>query len=125
MARANRLRRNRHLKRRLLACAEHFNRSYKKGLAYMQEIKLLPEPLEAKAVARFLKFAPMLARARTTVVSTARTKHVYWYTRRHGSNAAVFSLGSLAFCVREKINRVKHTNHEWTCTVGRSFLRVG
>lgn len=60
VARATHLRRNRHLKRRLLACAEHFNRSYKKGLAYMQEIKLLPEPLEPKAVARFLKFAPNL-----------------------------------------------------------------
>jgi brefeldin A-resistance guanine nucleotide exchange factor 1 len=58
--RADGLRRNRHLKRRLLACAEHFNRSYKKGLAYMQEIKLLPDPLEPKAVARFLKFAPQL-----------------------------------------------------------------
>jgi len=60
VVRANHLRRNRHLKRRLLACADHFNRSYKKGLAYMQEMKLLPEPLEANAVARFLKFTPLL-----------------------------------------------------------------
>ena len=60
VARAKALRRNRRVKRRLLACADHFNRSHKKGLAYMQEIKLLPDPLEAAAVARFLKHAPRL-----------------------------------------------------------------
>ena len=60
VARARALRRNRRVKRRLLMCADHFNRSHKKGLAYMQEIKLLPDPLEAAAVARFLKHAPRL-----------------------------------------------------------------
>ena len=58
--RAHRLRRNRDVKRRLISCAEHFNKSPKKGLAYMQEIGLLPEPLEANAVARFFKHAPGL-----------------------------------------------------------------
>ena len=44
-SRARALRRSRRVKRRLLMCADHFNRSHKKGLAYMQEIKLLPDPL--------------------------------------------------------------------------------
>jgi brefeldin A-resistance guanine nucleotide exchange factor 1 len=52
--------RTKYFKRRLLSAAEHFNRSYKKGLAFMQEIKLLADPLEPAAVARFLKFAPAL-----------------------------------------------------------------
>lgn len=54
------LARMKYFKRRLLSAAEHFNRSYKKGLAYMQEIKLLPDPLEPVGVAKFLKFAPGL-----------------------------------------------------------------
>ena len=58
--RAHRLRRNRDVKRRLISCAEHFNKSPKKGLAYMQEIGLLPDPLEANTVARFFKHAPGL-----------------------------------------------------------------
>lgn len=58
--RAHRLRRNRDVKRRLISCAEHFNKSPKKGLAYMQEIGLLPDPLKANAVARFFKHAPGL-----------------------------------------------------------------
>ena len=60
LKRATALRRARHLKRRLLTCAEHFNRSMKKGLAYTQEIKLLPDPLEPTAVARFLRYTPGL-----------------------------------------------------------------
>ena len=59
-ARFEALARIKYFKCRLLGAAEHFNRSYKKGLAFMQEIKLLPDPLEPKAVARFLKYAPAL-----------------------------------------------------------------
>ena len=58
--RAHRLRRNRDVKRRLISCAEHFNKSPKKGLAYMQEIGLLPDPLDASTVAKFFKHAPGL-----------------------------------------------------------------
>ena len=59
-ARFNALAKTKHFKRRLLNAAEHFNRSYKKGLAFMQENKLLPDPLEPVAVAKFLKYAPGL-----------------------------------------------------------------
>ena len=59
-ARFEALARIKYFKCRLLGAAEHFNRSYKKGLAFMQEIKLLPDPLEPRAVARFLKYAPAL-----------------------------------------------------------------
>ena len=59
-ARFEALARIKYFKCRLLGAAEHFNRSYKKGLAFMQEIKLLPDPLEPAAVARFLKYAPAL-----------------------------------------------------------------
>jgi len=54
------LARTKYFKHRLLSAAEHFNRSYKKGLTFMQEIKLLPDPLEPAAVAKFLKLAPGL-----------------------------------------------------------------
>ena len=58
--RASFLRRNRYLKRRLLACAENFNLKPKKGLAYMQELGLLSDPLNPEEVAQFLKHAPGL-----------------------------------------------------------------
>tara|TARA_B110001469_G_C9614891_1_gene306040 strand:+ start:17 stop:907 length:891 start_codon:yes stop_codon:yes gene_type:complete len=61
--RARFLRRNRHLKRRLLACADHFNAKPKKGLAYMQDIGVLTAPLCATQVAAFLKHAPGLDKA--------------------------------------------------------------
>jgi brefeldin A-resistance guanine nucleotide exchange factor 1 len=60
IARARGLRKSRALKRRLVVAAEHFNRSPKKGIPYMQEYGLLPENLTAKAVAKFLKLAPGL-----------------------------------------------------------------
>jgi len=60
LARFEALARIKYFKCRLLGAAEHFNRSYKKGLAFMQEIKLLPDPLEPRAAARFLKYAPAL-----------------------------------------------------------------
>lgn len=59
-ARFEALAKTKYYKRRLLSAAEHFNRSYKKGFAFMQEIKLLPDPLEPLAVAKFLKYAPAL-----------------------------------------------------------------
>ena len=54
------MRKSRALKRRLVVAAEHFNRSPKKGIPYMQEYGLLPENLTSKAVAKFLKLAPGL-----------------------------------------------------------------
>ena len=59
-ARAAVLRRNRYLKRRLLACADHFNAKPKKGLAYMAEIGVLADPPDPAAVADFLRHAPGL-----------------------------------------------------------------
>ena len=59
-ARAAVLRRNRYLKRRLLACADHFNAKPKKGLAYMAEIGVLLDPPDPAAVADFLRHAPGL-----------------------------------------------------------------
>ena len=58
--RAEALRGVRHLKRRLAVCAEHFNASPKKGLAYAQEVGALPDPLDPAATARFLRRAPRL-----------------------------------------------------------------
>ena len=59
-ARAAVLRRNRYLKRRLLACADHFNAKPKKGLAYMADIGVLADPPDPAAVAAFLRHAPGL-----------------------------------------------------------------
>uniref|UniRef100_A0A061R742 Arf guanine-nucleotide exchange factor gnom-like isoform x1 n=1 Tax=Tetraselmis sp. GSL018 TaxID=582737 RepID=A0A061R742_9CHLO len=49
-----------HLKGRLKIAADHFNRDPKKGFQFLQAIKLLPEPLEPKAVAYFLRACPGL-----------------------------------------------------------------
>ena len=59
-ARAAVLRRNRYLKRRLLACADHFNAKPKKGLVYMADIGVLADPPDPAAVAEFLRHAPGL-----------------------------------------------------------------
>ena len=47
-------------KKRLALGAEQFNRSPKKGLEFLQGIGLLPEPLDAAAVAGFFHTAPGL-----------------------------------------------------------------
>jgi len=49
-----------HLKGRLNIAADHFNRDPKKGFQFLQAIKLLPNPLDAKAVACFLRACPGL-----------------------------------------------------------------
>jgi Sec7-like guanine-nucleotide exchange factor len=49
-------------KKRLALGAEQFNRSPKKGLEFLQGIGLLPEPLDAAAVAGFFRTAPGLDR---------------------------------------------------------------
>ncbi|GAB4821173.1 hypothetical protein N2152v2_008219 [Parachlorella kessleri] len=52
-----------HLKGRLAAAAEHFNRDHKKGFQYLQSIHLLPHVLEPGPVARFLRFCPGLGKS--------------------------------------------------------------
>lgn len=54
------LRRSRAKKMHLRAGVEAFNRKAKEGLAYLQRMGLLPEPLEAGSVAAFLRTAPDL-----------------------------------------------------------------
>lgn len=54
------LRRAKHVKRRLLAGADHFNRSHKHGLEFLQGINLLPTPLDPTAIALFLRHTPNL-----------------------------------------------------------------
>jgi brefeldin A-resistance guanine nucleotide exchange factor 1 len=52
------LRRTKHLKRRLLSGADHFNRSQKHGLEFLQANNLLPTPLDPEAIAHFLRHTP-------------------------------------------------------------------
>lgn len=52
------LRRTKHLKRRLLSGADHFNRSQKHGIEFLQANKLLPTPADPDALARFLRHTP-------------------------------------------------------------------
>ena len=47
----------------LASVAERFNENQKKGLEYCQEVGLLPTPLAARAVSRFLKGCPGLSKA--------------------------------------------------------------
>ncbi|KAK3256646.1 hypothetical protein CYMTET_34225, partial [Cymbomonas tetramitiformis] len=54
------LRQRKFYKQRLQAGIEHYNRDYKKGIEYLQTIKMLPTPLDAKAVALFYKKSPGL-----------------------------------------------------------------
>ena len=53
-------RRQKFIKRRLLVAIDHFNRKPKKGLEFLQHIHLLPDPLDAGAVASFLRMTPGL-----------------------------------------------------------------
>ena len=51
-----------YLKSRLAAVAEHFNRDAKKGFQLGQSLNLLPAPLDAAAVGRFLRCCPGLSK---------------------------------------------------------------
>lgn len=57
------LKAEKNLKEELCSAAEHFNRNQKKGFEYCQTLKLLPTPLTAKSVARFLKSCPGLSKS--------------------------------------------------------------
>ncbi|KAJ4959517.1 hypothetical protein NE237_026628 [Protea cynaroides] len=49
-----------HLKRVLMASADHFNRDQKKGLEFLQGMHLLPDKLDPSSVACFLRYTPGL-----------------------------------------------------------------
>ncbi|CAO2820443.1 unnamed protein product [Amaranthus hypochondriacus] len=50
------LRKMKFIKQQLLTGADHFNRDPRKGLEFLQKIRLLPEKLDAQSVAFFLRF---------------------------------------------------------------------
>ncbi|KAL2897462.1 ARF guanine-nucleotide exchange factor GNOM [Bienertia sinuspersici] len=50
------LRQMKYIKRRLMTGVDHFNRSPKKGLEYLQATHLLPDKLDAQSVACFLRY---------------------------------------------------------------------
>ncbi|KAJ6370005.1 hypothetical protein OIU76_028300 [Salix suchowensis] len=50
------IRRRKHIKRRLMVGADHFNRDPKKGLEFLQGTHLLPEKLNPQSVACFLRY---------------------------------------------------------------------
>ncbi|KAJ8563056.1 hypothetical protein K7X08_031508 [Anisodus acutangulus] len=50
------VRRRKHIKRRLIIGADHFNRDPKKGLEFLQGTYLLPEKLDPQSVACFFRF---------------------------------------------------------------------
>ncbi|GJP74508.1 hypothetical protein CLOP_g5075 [Closterium sp. NIES-67] len=56
------VRARKHVKRRLLQGAEHFNRDPARGLQYLQAAKLLPEELDARNVACFFRYTPGLSK---------------------------------------------------------------
>eukprot|EP00249_Psilotum_nudum_P020568 c27761_g1_i1 orf=605-5020(+) len=49
-------RRQKYIKRRLMTGADHFNRDPKKGLEFLQGIRLLPEKLDPQSVACFFRY---------------------------------------------------------------------
>ncbi|KAL1189627.1 ARF guanine-nucleotide exchange factor GNL1 [Cardamine amara subsp. amara] len=50
------VRKAKHIKKKLLLGADHFNRDPKKGLQYLQGMHLLPEELDPKSVACFFRY---------------------------------------------------------------------
>ena len=62
---AQELRDMKQLKVRLKKAAELFNEKPKKGLAHLQELGLLPDPLEPGPVASFLRKTKVCIRAHT------------------------------------------------------------
>ncbi|CAN8233076.1 unnamed protein product [Cochlearia groenlandica] len=50
------VRKTKHLKKKLMLGADHFNRDPKKGLQYLQGMHLLPEELDPKSVACFFRY---------------------------------------------------------------------
>ena len=57
------LRSEKQLKAELVSVSEHFNEDQKKGFEYCQSLGLLPSPLTAQTVARFLKACPGLSKS--------------------------------------------------------------
>ena len=57
------LRAQRELKRLVVAGAEQFNIKPKKGIAYWQQVGVLPDPLDATVVANLLRTTAMLDKA--------------------------------------------------------------
>jgi len=57
------LKAERKLKIELASVVDHFNKDQKKGFEYCQSLKLLPSPLTASSVARFLKSCPGLSKS--------------------------------------------------------------
>ncbi|KAJ7544085.1 hypothetical protein O6H91_09G064300 [Diphasiastrum complanatum] len=50
------VKRKKYIKRRLMIGADHFNRDPKKGLEFLQGIRLLPEKLDSQSVACFFRY---------------------------------------------------------------------
>ena len=57
------LKAERKLKIELASVVDHFNKDQKKGFEYCQSLKLLPSPLTASSVAKFLKSCPGLSKS--------------------------------------------------------------
>jgi len=57
---AEKLRSQKQVKKRLMIGADHFNKDPKKGIEFLQTLKVLPDPLEPLAVAQFLRNTPGL-----------------------------------------------------------------
>lgn len=76
--------------------AEQFNKHQKKGMEYCQEIKLLPTPLTARAVARFLRGCPGLSKAAIGEVLGERDQ---FYEDIREEFCDTFNFGGLRFDV--------------------------
>ncbi|GAV77584.1 Sec7 domain-containing protein/Sec7_N domain-containing protein [Cephalotus follicularis] len=50
------VRKMKHIKKKLMTGADHFNRDPKKGLEFLQVVHLLPDTLDAKSVASFFRY---------------------------------------------------------------------
>jgi brefeldin A-resistance guanine nucleotide exchange factor 1 len=78
------------------SAAEQFNKHQKKGMEYCQEIKLLPTPLTARAVARFLRGCPGLSKAAIGEVLGERDQ---FYEEIREEFCDTFNFGGLRFDV--------------------------
>ena len=86
----------RQLKSLLVSVADRFNESQKKGLEYCQEVKLLPTPLTARAVARFLKGCPGLSKSAIGEVLGERDQ---FYEEIREEFCDTFNFGGMRFDV--------------------------
>ncbi len=80
----------------LASVADRFNESQKRGLEYCQEVKLLPTPLTARAVARFLKGCPGLSKPAIGEVLGEREQ---FYEEIREEFCDTFNFGGLRFDV--------------------------